>query len=170
MNFSNISYLIIRKRILSYILFLTFITIIVIGSSFDNLFLVAPPYAVSLYLIILESKSKFSNKKNIIFSYSFVILTTEVIHVIIGIGTISLLINLILVSIFISFSKFSHPPAIALTIFSYIEHQLTAFTIDSIVIMGVVIIAELVNDRIEVFQNRILDKKLLKTLKYASYK
>ena len=121
-------------------------------------------------MIIVESKSKFSNKKNIIFSYSFVILTTEVIHVIIGIGTISLLINLILVSIFISFSKFSHPPAIALTIFSYIEHQLTAFTIDSIVIMGVVIIAELVNDRIEVFQNRILDKKLLKTLKYASYK
>ena len=159
MDLSRISDFIIRKRILSFLLYLTFISIIVIGSSYDDLFLVAPPYAVSLYLITFESKSKFSRKKNIIFSYSFVILTTELIHVIMGIGTLPLLLNLILVSTFISFSKFSHPPALALTIFSYIEHQLTAFTIDSVVIMGVVIIAELANERIELFQNSLLDKK-----------
>ena len=47
----------------------------------------------------------------------------------------------------------------SLTIFSYIEHQLTAFTIDSIVIMGVVIIAEIANERMELFQNSLLDKK-----------
>ena len=151
---------IVKKRILSFLLYLAFMSIIVVGSSFDNLFLVAPPYAVSLYLITFESKSKFSKRKNIIFSYSFVILTTELIHVILGIGTLPLLVNLIVVSVFISFSGYSHTPALALTIFSYIDHQLTAFTIDSVVIMGVVIIAELVNEKIEVFQNRLMYGKL----------
>ena len=90
MDLSRISAFIIRKRILSFLLYLAFISIIVIGSSYDDLFLVAPPYAVSLYLITFESKSKFSRKKNIILSYSFVILTTELIHVIMGIGTLPL--------------------------------------------------------------------------------
>lgn len=161
MSYASKTYeFIIRKRIVNFLLYLGFISLIVIGASFDNLFLVAPPYAVSLYLTTFESKSKFSRKKNIIISYSFVIVTTELIHVIMGIGTIPLLVNLILVSAFISFSGYSHPPAIALTIFSYIEHQLTAFTIDSIVIMGVIIIAAIVNEKIEAIQGSLIREKI----------
>ena len=104
--------------------------LILITGSFS--LLLAPPYAVTLYLIIYDSRGKYSSPLAITISYLFVLVTTEILHVSLGISEFSLILNVIAVSLFISLSRYSHPPALALTIFSYIEHNTFLFIVTSL--------------------------------------
>ena len=122
-------------------IFYTITVIIIISiSSINSLFLIAPPYAVTAYLIIFEHGGKYSKKKSVLVSYLFVIFSSELIHLTLGISPVYMTVNVIVVSAFISVTDYKHPPAIALTIFSYIVHSTVYFAITSIMVLLVIII------------------------------
>ncbi|MGC8608542.1 MAG: hypothetical protein ACP5UV_01580 [Thermoplasmata archaeon] len=116
-----------------------------------NFFVLAPPYAVTAYLVTMDPKGKYSRAENIALSYIIVIITTEILHFLLGFSYIPLIINVLIVSIFISYSKYSHPPAIALTIFSYIIHGTVPFVIASVSVLAMIIIFRLLLNVLEKF-------------------
>lgn len=128
-----------NNRILKYLEFVVLVSVIIAITSYKGLFLLAPPYAVSAYLATFEPSGKHSKRLCIIFSYFVVIVSTEFFHILIGISIISLILNVLVVSFFITFSRYSHPPAIALTIFSYIVHNSEIFVITSLIALAVII-------------------------------
>ncbi|GGM76142.1 hypothetical protein GCM10007108_12650 [Thermogymnomonas acidicola] len=118
-----------------YIAFIVIFATILLVTSYHSLFLLAPPFAVSTYLLTFDHGGRFSTYSSISASYLFVILTTEAIHVLLGTGTLQMLLNVVLVSLFITFLPYRHPPALALTIFSYITHSTFDFTLSSITVL-----------------------------------
>ncbi|MGI0067415.1 MAG: hypothetical protein ACREB9_03210 [Thermoplasmata archaeon] len=53
-----------------------------------------------------------------------------------GLTVLALVLNVLVVSLFVTFTPFSHPPALALTIFSFIAHDTTTFTETSLIVLG----------------------------------
>jgi CBS-domain-containing membrane protein len=128
-------------------LFLVVFTIMMTVIAVQKNFLLAPPYAVSAYLLIFERESRFSRPENIAVSYVFVIISSEVIHLILGIDITALMLNMLIVSAFISFTKYSHPPALALTIFSYIVHNSTDFIYTSLIVLAIIVVSDLLIEK-----------------------
>ena len=118
-------------------------------------FLIAPPYAVTAYLVVFNRGSKYAEPSSIFVSYLVVIGTTLVFEALFGVTLPTLVVNLTVVALFLSFTRFSHPPALALTIFSYIVHETVSFVLTSLVVLGIVIVADLVIRRSAAVQRLI---------------
>ena len=129
-----------KEKAIEFLVYTVAILVIIAISSYDSLFLLAPPYAVTAYLMIFENRSKFSRRSDVAFSYLFVIMSSEVVHLSLGISIYSMAINVIVVSLFISYSRYSHPPAIALAIFSYIVHNTILFATTSLIVLSVIVL------------------------------
>ncbi|BAB59395.1 hypothetical protein [Thermoplasma volcanium GSS1] len=130
------------KNILS---FLAIFGIIIVWTYVFRLALLAPPFAVSAYLISVEHRGRFSKPDSLIVSYVAVILSTTLLHILLGTGVIQLYLNVVIISILITFTRFKHPPAIALAVFSYIEHNDVKFVESSIIILIVLWLADLIH-------------------------
>lgn len=135
-----------KEKAIEFLVYTVAILVIIAISFYDSLFLLAPPYAVSAYLMIFENQSKFSKKSYVAVSYLFVILSSKIIHLALGISTYFMALNVVIVSLFISYSKFSHSPAIALTIFSYIVHNTIFFAFTSVVVLLAIILTSIASD------------------------
>jgi hypothetical protein len=144
-------------KVIDFVFYVITVIIIIWISSFDAFFLLAPPYAVSAYLIIFEHGGKFSKKKSVLFSYLFVIFSSEFIHLTLGISPLYMAANVIIVSAFISFTGNNHPPAIALTIFSYIVHSTVYFALTSILVLLVIMILAYSMDYTKVLLNGLVN-------------
>lgn len=137
------SKIIMHVRLKKFSLFLVVFSIMMMVISVQKSFLLAPPYAVSAYLLIFERESKFSRPENIAVSYVFVIISSEVFHLTLGTDLTALMLNMLIVSAFISFTKYSHPPALALTIFSYIVHNTPDFVYTSLIVLAIIVVSDL---------------------------
>ncbi len=116
--------------------------------------LLAPPYAVSIYLTVFDHHSRFARPESIATSYAVVIASSSVFQYWLGATVLTLLLNVLLVSSFISFTPYTHPPALALTLFSYLVHDLMSFTIASIVVLAIVVVVDLILDRTDLLNDR----------------
>lgn len=128
-----------KRQVFDFAIFLLTISLIVVITSSNGLLLLAPPYGVTAYLATFVRGSEFSKPENIVLSYAAVILSTEVLQSLFGSSPLAVLLNVLIVSAFISFTRFKHPPAIALTIFSYIVHTTIPFILASIVVIGIIV-------------------------------
>lgn len=137
------SKILMHVRLKKFFLFLVVFSIMMMVISVQKSFLLAPPYAVSAYLLIFERESKFSRPENIAVSYVFVIISSEVFHLTLGTDLTALMLNMLIVSAFISFTKYSHPPALALTIFSYIVHNTPDFVYTSLIVLAIIVVSDL---------------------------
>jgi len=138
------------RRIIDFVIFLVTISLIVGITSSTDLLLLAPRYGVTAYLATFVRKSEFSKPEGIVLSYTIVILTTEVLQYFYGRSALAVLLNVFIVSAFISFTRFKHPPAIALTIFSYIIHTTVSFLLASIAVLAVIIAIHTLVGRINI--------------------
>ncbi len=105
-----------RAWLRRFIIYLTISVVILWMSSIFRQFILAPPYAVSAYLLMFERGTKFSRWDGFAASYLFAVASSEALHVILGSSELAMSLNVILVSIFVALTRYSHPPAIALTI------------------------------------------------------
>jgi CBS-domain-containing membrane protein len=137
------------RRIVDFVIFLVTISLIVGITSSTGLLLLAPPYGVTAYLATFVRKSEFSKPEGIVLSYTVVILSTEVLKYFYGHSALAVLFNVFIVSAFISFTRFKHPPAIALTIFSYIIHTTISFLLASIVVLAIIVAIHILVERID---------------------
>jgi len=136
-----------------FLLFLAIVAVIVLSKSL----LIAPPYAVTAYLVVFNRGSKYAEPSSILGSYLVVIGTTELFQYTFGVTVPALVANVTVVGLFIAFTKYSHPPALALTIFSYIVHESVPFVLTSLVVLLIVIVAALVIQRAAPLQRLLAD-------------
>ncbi len=119
-------------KVMDYGVFLAIVAVIFSLLAFRGNYILAPPYAVSAYIMVFQRKAKNASRINIFITYAVVILSSDLLHLLVGSNLGSMLANVVIVSAFITFTKFTHPPAIALTIFSYIAGDPLDFTISSV--------------------------------------
>ncbi len=121
----------------------------IIGIIFaSNDLLIAPPYAVTTYLVVFNPSSRYAQPRNIVASYLAVIASSELFEFLLGSTVLALALNVILVAGFISFTPYSHPPAVALAIFSLLIHDPPGFALTSVVVLIIVGAAAVVIPRI----------------------
>jgi hypothetical protein len=137
---------------LFFAIFLAIVGVIV-GSR--NL-LIAPPYAVTAYLMVFNRGSKYAQPKSIAAAYGVVIASSAAFEFFLGVTVVSLVLNVAVVSLFITLTPFSHPPALALTIFSYLVHDSPVFILTSLVVLLIVVVADIVLNRVGPIR-RLLD-------------
>ncbi|PSN93183.1 hypothetical protein B9Q06_12610 [Candidatus Marsarchaeota G2 archaeon ECH_B_2] len=125
-------------RVGDFIVFVCCALIILFVTFHRGVFLLAPPYDVTAYLVVFERQSKFSKPTSAVFSYIIVIVTSVTLHLLLGDGIISLTLNVLMVAAFISFTRFSHPPALALTIFSYLTNDTLGFSLTSLLVLAII--------------------------------
>lgn len=128
-----------NQKLFELLAFLACVSLLILITS-DFSLLLAPPYAVTLYLIIYDSGGKYSSQTAIAISYLFVLATTEILHIFLGVSEFSLILNVIVVGLFISLSRHTHPPALALTIFSYIVHATFLFIVTSLLALALILV------------------------------
>ena len=133
-------------RLRRFTLYLTILAAILLMSSILRQFILAPPYAVSAYLLTFERDTKFSRRDGFAASYLFAVASSEALHVILGPSELAMSLNVILVSIFVALTKYSHPPAIALTIFSYLVYRDLPFVETSLAVMLLVLAGSFAGD------------------------
>ena len=124
---------------LFFAIFLAIVGVIVVSKTL----LIAPPYAVTAYLVVFNRGARYARPGSIVASYLAVIASSEVFELAFGVTLLALVLNVTLVSLFISFTPFSHPPALALTIFSYIVHDSVSFVATSLVVLLIVTVGDL---------------------------
>jgi hypothetical protein len=139
-----------KSKVVKYFIFLAITSIVLILISFRSDFLLAPPYAVSAYLIVFSQKSHRYNGKSVVAAYLLVIAGSDLAHIIAGANVAGMLLNVIIVSAFITFTNLSHPPAIALSIFSYITNSPLDFTISSLLALMALVISTILLGRYSV--------------------
>ena len=127
-----------HQRVTDFLFFVVCSLVIIFATSRRGVFLLAPPYDVTAYLVLFEKNSKFSKPTSVAVSYAMVILSTLVLHSLLGNTAISLTLNVLLVAAFISATGFSHPPALALTIFSYLTADTLGFSLTSSFVLIVI--------------------------------
>ena len=121
-----------RTKIRDYFLFLSILGAIFSLVELRGDYILAPPYAVSAYIIVFQRNTKYSSRKSLAVTYVLVIVSSDVLHVIFS-GTLpGMILDVLVVSGFITFTNYSHPPAIALTIFSYLVASPLDFTVSSV--------------------------------------
>lgn len=125
---------------LFFAIFLLIIGVIVV---FKNL-LIAPPYAVTAYLMVYNRGSRYAQPRSIVAAYLVVIASSAALEFVLGVTVLSLTLNVALVSLFISFTPFTHPPALALTIFSYLVRDSPSFVLTSLVVLLIVVVVDVV--------------------------
>ena len=139
-----------RGRLIEFTVFLAiFSAISGVMLGFKSL-LLAPPYAVTVYLVVFHRGSSYARVRSIVAAYLFVIVTTEGFELTLGTTALSLVLNVIVVAAFITFTPYTHPPALALTIFSYIVgnvHDPVGFVLSSVLVLAIVAGADLVLQR-----------------------
>lgn len=146
-NSTNSSRLILSDRVRDYFGFLIILAVILSLISLRGNFLLAPPYAVSAYLIVFEHGTKYSDWKSLTATYLLVIAGSDIMHVLFRSNLYGMVFNLILVSAFITFTGFSHPPAIALSIFSYIANNPVDFTVSSLLALAALLVSSYIIER-----------------------
>ena len=137
------------SRLKNYLIFLLVLSIIFACISINKSFLIAPPYAVTAYLVIFQGDTPNARIKNILSTYLLVIASSYLIHVLLGDTVPAMVFNLVLISAFITFTDFTHPPAIALTVFSYLTHDQLAFMEASLLALTVIVTSSLIINRIQ---------------------
>lgn len=135
------------KRVRDYFVFLGILGVIFSLITISGNYLLAPPYAVSAYLIVFQRNTKFSSMRSIGATYALVILSSDILHFFLGVSLAGMIISVVIVSAFVTFTNLTHPPAIALTIFSYIAGNPLDFTISSVLSLGVLLTASLIMEK-----------------------
>ncbi|CAC12464.1 hypothetical membrane protein [Thermoplasma acidophilum] len=135
------------NRLMGFAYFLIIFAVIVAISLVFRVALLAPPFAVSAYLITVAHRGKYSMPESVLISYIAVILITTAFHLSIGVGPISLYLTTLAVAAIITFTKYSHPPAIALAIFSFIVHSDVIFAESSLIIVAVLVVSDILIHR-----------------------
>ncbi len=120
------------SKIRDYIVFLALLGAIFSLITIRGNYILAPPYAVSAYLVVFQRNTKYSSRQSLAATYTLVILSSDTLHFILGESIIGMVLNVVIVSAFVTFTNFTHPPAIALTIFSFIAGNPLDFTISSV--------------------------------------
>ena len=120
-----------REKVKNYIVFLSILAVIISLVAIRGGYILAPPYAVSAYLVVFQRNTKYSSRQCLIATYTFVILSSDIFHFLLGESLFGMILNVLIVSAFVTFTDLTHPPAIALTIFSYIAGDPLDFTISS---------------------------------------
>lgn len=139
-----------KSRIINYLVFLAITSFVLFLISFGKDFLLAPPYAVSAYLLVFRQESHYHNAKSVFATYLLVITGSDLTHFIAGANVIGMLSNVVIVSAFITFTNLSHPPAIALSIFSYITNNPLDFTISSLLALLALVISTILIEKYSV--------------------
>jgi CBS-domain-containing membrane protein len=106
--------------------------------------LIAPPYAVTAYLVVFNRGSRYAQPSSIVAAYLVVIASTGAFEFFLGVTVLTLVLNVALVSLFITLTPYTHPPALALTIFSYLVHDSLSFVLTSLVVLGIVVAADII--------------------------
>lgn len=117
--------------------------------------LIAPPFAVTGYLVVFHPGTRYARPTGIVASYLVVIASSEMFEFLFGVTTLSLVLNVILVSVFITFTPWSHPPALALTIFSYLVHDSLSFVLASLAVLLIVTAADLAIRNVSVLRTML---------------
>ena len=136
----------IPSKIKDYVAFLIIFAVILSLITIRGNYILAPPYAVSAYLVVFQRNTKYASRKSLAATYLLVIITSDIIHLAFGAALWGLILNVIIVSAFITFTEFSHPPAIALAIFSYIAGDPLDFTISSLLALSALLAGSLILD------------------------
>jgi hypothetical protein len=137
-----------RKIAVRFSLFLAVFLAIVGVIVVSKTLLIAPPYAVTAYLMVFNRGTKYAQPRSIVAAYLVVIASSVVFEYVLGVTLLALVLNVIVVSLFISFTPFSHPPALALTIFSYIVRDSPSFVLTSLVVLAIVALADVAMGRL----------------------
>ena len=119
------------EEVKNYIIFLLILAVIFSLTSIRGDYILAPPYDVSAYIVVFQRNTKYSNRKSLIATYTIVILSSDALHFLLGESLVGMILNVLIVSAFVTFTNLTHPPAIALTIFSYLAGVPLDFTISS---------------------------------------
>jgi hypothetical protein len=127
-----------------FTIFLAIVGVIVVAKTL----LIAPPYAVTAYLVVFNRGTRYALPRSIVASYLVVIASSEAFELVFGVTVLALFLNVTVVSLFIAFTAYSHPPALALTIFSYIVHDSLSFVLTSLVVLIIVTMADVVLERV----------------------
>ncbi|MEM3846161.1 MAG: HPP family protein [Candidatus Parvarchaeota archaeon] len=130
-----------------YLIYLAIFGAIISLISIRKNYILAPPYAVSAYLIVFQRRTKYSSRSGIIASYLFVILSSYILHILFSQSILGMVLNVIAVSALITFTGFTHPPAIALTIFSYLDDNIIDFTISTLLALIILVVSSLLIDQ-----------------------
>ncbi|MFG1414589.1 MAG: hypothetical protein AAE986_00300 [Thermoplasmataceae archaeon] len=137
----------ISRKIKDYGTYLIIFAVIVSLITIRGNYILAPPYAVSAYLVVFQRNTKYASRKSLMSTYLLVIISSDIIHLALGAALDGLILNVIIISAFITFSEFSHPPAIALAIFSYIAADPLDFTISSLLALAALLASSLILER-----------------------
>ncbi|MGC8696576.1 MAG: HPP family protein [Conexivisphaera sp.] len=135
-----------RARLRHFTMYLAVLTAILWMSSISRQFVLAPPYAVSAYLLTFERDTKFSRRSGFVASYLFAVASSEALHAIVGSSELAMSANIVLVSMFVAMTRYCHPPAIALTIFSYLVYRDLPFVVTSLAVIALVLAASFAED------------------------
>ena len=132
-----------RSRVLSFLMLILVFGLILYLTNFTRGLYLAPPFAVSSYLAVYERNTKFSNSVSIISSYLFVLFVTMIVRIFISDIEAGLIVSTLLAMAFISFTRFEHPPMIALTIFSFLVPNFQAFAESTFIALALIILGRL---------------------------
>jgi len=132
------------RFLLFFAIFLAIVEVIVVSKTL----LIAPPYAVTAYLMVFNRGTKYAQPRSIVASYLVVIASSVAIEYAFGVTVLALVLNVTVVALFIAFTEFSHPPALALTIFSYIVRDSPNFVLTSLVVLFIVVVADITMARV----------------------
>jgi hypothetical protein len=126
-------------------------------TSFSGLLLLAPPYGDTTHIATYTKRSEFSEPQDYVVSCLRDSHNGDSAYgARVNIVSILNLVNVILVSAFISFTRLKHPPVIALTIFSYVIHETVSFALASAVVLAIIVVAQYLERRLDVRLNNSL--------------
>ena len=128
-----------RSRVFSFLILIIVFALILFLTNFTRGLYLAPPFAVSSYLAVYERNTKFSSSISIISSYLFVLFVTLILRVFISDIEVALIVSTLLAMAFISFTRFEHPPMLALTIFSFLVPNFQAFAESTFIALALII-------------------------------
>lgn len=119
------------EKVKNYLIFLRILGIMFSLIAIRGDYILAPPYAVSSYLVVFQRNTKYSSRESLTATYALVIISSDALHFLFGGSLVGMIFNVLIVSAFVTFTNLTHPPAIALTIFSYMAGDPLDFTISS---------------------------------------
>ncbi len=140
------------QRMEQYLEYLAILGVIFSLITIRGNYILAPPYAVSAYLIVFQKGTKYASRTSLLATYSLVIASSDLLHFMLGASLSGIIVNVIIVSAFITFTDLSHPPAIALTIFSYIAGDPLDFTISSVLSLSALLVASILLQKYDNFR------------------
>jgi hypothetical protein len=137
-----------QEQVVDFIIFFITMSVVATVAVYTHLLLLAPPLGVTVYLATLARRSDASRPEVVAGSYAFVMASTLVLQTVLGFSTVTAVTNVLLVSAFIFFTRFKHPPAVALTLFSFIAHTTVTLVLTVAVFLAIVIGIQFAVERI----------------------